>query len=215
MAIVHPARDRLCWHSRPRPGLTGTAAWVRQTAPPAHDPVMIRQDSVYYIFCTGFGISVLSSPNRKDWRQEHSVFDKPPQWAVETVPGFRGHIWAPDISFHNGKYYLYYAVSAFGKNTSCIGLAVNKTLHPQSPDYKWEDLGKVIQSIPGRDMWNAIDPNLATDEKGVSWLAFGSFWDGIKLVRLNADLRSPAQPRTMVHHRQPPEKSHDPRYGRR
>jgi arabinan endo-1,5-alpha-L-arabinosidase len=165
-----------------------------QTAPPAHDPVMIRQDSVYYVFCTGFGISVLSSLNRKDWRQERSVFEKPPQWAVEAVPGFRGHIWAPDISFHNGKYYCYYAVSAFGKNTSCIGLAVNKTLHPQSPDYKWEDLGKVIQSVPGRDMWNAIDPNLVTDEKGISWLAFGSFWNGIKLVRLSADLRSPAEP---------------------
>jgi arabinan endo-1,5-alpha-L-arabinosidase len=165
-----------------------------QTAPPAHDPVMIRQDSVYYVFCTGFGISVLSSLNRKDWRQEKPVFEKPPQWAVDAVPGFRGHIWAPDISYHNGKYYLYYAVSAFGKNTSCIGLAVNKTLHPQSPDYKWEDLGKVIQSVPGRDQWNAIDPNLAVDEKGIPWLTFGSFWGGIKLVRMSADLRSPAQP---------------------
>jgi arabinan endo-1,5-alpha-L-arabinosidase len=165
-----------------------------QTAPPAHDPVMIRQDSVYYVFCTGFGISVLSSTNRKDWRQEKPVFDKPPQWAVEAVPGFRGHIWAPDISYHNGKYYLYYAVSAFGKNTSCIGLAVNQTLNPRSPDYKWLDLGKVIQSVPGRDQWNAIDPNLAMDEKGTPWLTFGSFWNGIKLVKMSADLRSPAEP---------------------
>lgn len=164
------------------------------TAPPVHDPVMIRQDSVYYIFCTGFGISSWSSVNLKDWRQERPVFDKPPQWAVEAVPGFRGHIWAPDISYHNGKYYMYYAVSAFGKNTSCIGLAVNKTLHRDSPDYRWEDLGKVIQSVPGRDMWNAIDPNLEMDEQGTPWLAFGSFWDGIKLVKMNADLRTVAQP---------------------
>ena len=62
--------------------------------------------------------------------------------------------------FTMGLYYLYYSVSAFGKNTSCIGVATNKTLHPSSPDYKWTDHGKVIQSVPGRDMWNAIDPNL-------------------------------------------------------
>jgi arabinan endo-1,5-alpha-L-arabinosidase len=164
------------------------------TSPPAHDPVMIRQDSVYYMYCTGFGVSVWSSLDMKTWRQEKPVFAKAPQWAVDAVPGFHNHIWAPDISYHNGRYYLYYAVSAFGKNTSCIGLAVNKTLHTDSPDYRWEDLGKVIQSVPGRDMWNAIDPNLEMDEQGTPWLDFGSFWNGIKLVKLNADLRSVASP---------------------
>ncbi len=163
---------------------------------PVHDPVMIKQDSVYYVFCTGQGITMWSSVNRKDWRREAPVFSKPPEWAVAAVPGFKGHIWAPDISYYNGKYYLYYAVSAFGKNTSCIGLAVNKTLHTSSPDYKWEDLGKVIQSVPGRDMWNAIDPNLALDDNGSPWLAFGSFWNGIKLVKLNENRRSLAQPET-------------------
>jgi len=155
---------------------------------------MIREDSVYYVFGTGNGISVWSSVNRKDWRPEKPVFSKAPPWAVEAVPGFRGHVWAPDISYHNGNYYLYYAVSAFGKNTSCIGLATNKTLHPASPDFRWEDQGKVLQSVPGRDMWNAIDPNLALDEQGTPWLAFGSFWNGIKLVRLSQDFRSVAQP---------------------
>jgi arabinan endo-1,5-alpha-L-arabinosidase len=170
-----------------------STSW-QTTQVPAHDPVMIRQDSVYYVFFTGFGINVWSSTNRRDWRHEPPVFDKSPQWAVDAVPGFRGHIWAPDIGFYNGRYYLFYAVSAFGKNTSCIGLATNKTLHHDSKDFKWEDQGKVIQSVPGRDSWNAIDPNLALDEKGNPWLTFGSFWDGIKLVRLNTDLRSPAEP---------------------
>src|ERR1700712_3902737 len=91
-----------------------------QTNITVHDPVMIKQDSTYYIFCTGFGITVWSSTNMKNWKQEKPVFDKAPQWAVDAIPGFKGHIWAPDISYHNGKYYLYYAVSAFGKNTSCI-----------------------------------------------------------------------------------------------
>lgn len=161
---------------------------------PVHDPVMIKQDGTYYVFCTGMGISMWSSTDMKNWKKEDPVFAKAPQWAVDAVPGFRGHIWAPDISYHNGMYYLYYAVSAFGKNTSCIGLAINKTLNSSSPDYKWVDQGKVIQSVPGRDMWNAIDPNEIDDEKGNHWLSFGSFWNGIKLVKLNTDLKSVAQP---------------------
>ena len=125
-----------------------------------HDPVIIRQDSIYYIFCTGNGISVFSSTDMKNWKKERPVFDTAPQWAVKEIPGFRGHIWAPDISYHNGLYYLYYAVSAFGKNTSAIGVTTNKTLNPLDKNFNWLDHGKVIESVPGRDMWNAIDPNL-------------------------------------------------------
>ncbi|GEO08047.1 arabinan endo-1,5-alpha-L-arabinosidase [Segetibacter aerophilus] len=161
---------------------------------PAHDPVMIKQDNTYYMFCTGLGISVYSSTDMKSWKRRNSVFSKPPEWAVRAVPGFKGHVWAPDISYRNGKYYLYYAVSAFGKNTSCIGVAVNATLDSTSANFEWKDLGKVIQSVPGRDMWNAIDPNLLVDENNTPWLAFGSFWEGMKMVKLNAEMTALAQP---------------------
>jgi arabinan endo-1,5-alpha-L-arabinosidase len=166
---------------------------MAQTLIPAHDPVMIRQGSRYYMFCTGRGITVWSSPDRQHWEKEPPVFSAPPAWATAAVPGFHGHIWAPNISCHNGLYYLYYAVSAFGKNTSCIGVATNKTLDHTAADFKWTDHGKVVQSVPGRDMWNAIDPNLAFDENNVPWLAFGSFWNGIKLVRLADSLTAKAK----------------------
>jgi arabinan endo-1,5-alpha-L-arabinosidase len=159
-----------------------------------HDPVLIKQDSIYYLFCTGWGISVWSSNDLVEWKKEKPVFNEPPAWAIETVTGFKGHIWAPDISFHNGKYYLYYSVSAFGKNTSCIGVATNSTLHPDDPAFNWEDHGMIIQSVPGRDLWNAIDPNLAFDEDETPWLVFGSFWSGIKLVKITDDLKEIAEP---------------------
>ncbi|WP_205510565.1 arabinan endo-1,5-alpha-L-arabinosidase [Longitalea arenae] len=161
---------------------------------PAHDPVMIKQDSVYYMFCTGMGITVWSSVNRVDWKKEKPVFAEVAGWVLKELPGFKGHTWAPDIRYHNGLYYLYYSVSAFGKNTSCIGVATNKTLHPSSPDYRWQDHGKLVQSVPNRDDWNAIDPNLFIDDDNTPWLSFGSFWNGLKLVKLNKDLVSLEEP---------------------
>jgi len=159
-----------------------------------HDPVMIKQGDTFYLFCTGMGISMWSSKDMVKWKNEKQVFEKAPVWAVEAIPAYSGHTWAPDISFHNGQYYLYYSVSAFGKNTSCIGVATNKTLNPNDQLYQWIDHGKVVQSVPGRDMWNAIDPNLILDDSGTPWLVFGSFWEGIKLVKLNPEMTAPVEP---------------------
>ena len=159
-----------------------------------HDPVMIKQGNTYFLFCTGMGISVLSSTDMQNWTQQKPVFDKAPDWVKNVVPDFKNHIWAPDISFHNGQYYLYYSVSAFAKNTSAIAVATNKTLDEKSPDFKWVDHGIVIESVPNRDLWNAIDPNLIFDENNTPWLSFGSFWNGLKLVKLNPDLLSVAKP---------------------
>lgn len=168
--------------------------WSQNSRIQVHDPVMIKEDDTWYLFCTGMGISVWSSKDMTTWKGQKPVFEMPPAWAVESVRGYVGHTWAPDISFHNGQYYLYYAVSAFGKNTSCIGVATNTVLNPDDPAFRWVDHGKVIESVPGRDMWNAIDPNLMVDDDGAPWLTFGSFWDGIKLVKLDAGLIKVAEP---------------------
>jgi arabinan endo-1,5-alpha-L-arabinosidase len=167
---------------------------AQETGTSVHDPVMIRQGDTYYLYCTGFGISAWSSRDMEHWERLQPVFREPPGWTKEEVPGFRGHIWAPDISFHSGQYYLYYSVSTFGKNLSCIGLATNTTLDPADPEYRWVDRGMVVKSVPGRDLWNAIDPNLVIDNEGVPWLTFGSFWRGIKLFRLNKAMDAPAEP---------------------
>jgi len=152
-----------------------------------HDPVMIRSEGKFYLFCTGRGISAWSSSDLKTWNKEDDVFATSPIWATQAIPSFKNHIWAPDISYWEGTYYLYYSVSAFGKNTSAIGVATNKTLNSHSPTYKWVDHGKVIESYPGLTNWNAIDPNLITDNKNNAYLAFGSFWGGLKLAKLTKD----------------------------
>src|SRR5690606_22082406 len=86
----------------------------------AHDPVLIRDGDTWYAFVTGPGITVYSSKNLETWKAEPQVFARIPAWAYDIVPGFNGHIWAPDISHHDGTYYVYYSISSGGKNTSAI-----------------------------------------------------------------------------------------------
>jgi arabinan endo-1,5-alpha-L-arabinosidase len=153
----------------------------------AHDPVIACEKGVYYLFTTGPGVTIWHSRDMHLWVQDGRAYPDRPSWANQAVIKFNGHLWGPDISYFHGSYYLYYAVSAFGGNRSCIGLATNKTMDPTDPAYKWEDHGILLESFPGRDNWNAIDPQLILGDKGEPYLAFGSFWSGLKLARLSPD----------------------------
>jgi arabinan endo-1,5-alpha-L-arabinosidase len=148
-----------------------------------HDPSIIKEGRNFYLFSTRAGISIRCSAELIRWRLCGDVFAHLPEWAVKDVPGLRG-LWAPDVSFFNGKYHLYYSASTFGSNRSSIGLVTNQTLDPTSDKYRWVDQGKVIGST-ALDDWNAIDPNVVLDEQDQPWLSFGSFWGGIKLRQLD------------------------------
>lgn len=150
-----------------------------------HDPVMIKHNGKYYLFCTGAGIAMRRSPDKLTWRIARGglVFPQLPQEGQAYVPTARD-LWAPDISFYNNRYHLYYSISTFGSNHSAIGLATNPTLDPDDEQFEWTDHGIVIQS-QASDFYNAIDPNLILDENDQAWLAFGSFWGGIQLVQLD------------------------------
>ena len=171
--------------------------------PDVHDPVIAWEDSVYYIFSTGMNISIMSSNDLKTWQPERPALAETPVWAMNEIRGYRGHTWAPDIINVDGMWYLYYSCSTFGRNTSAIGVATNRTLNPESPDYEWKDLGMVIESKRGDD-YNCIDPNLVIDKNGDPWLTFGSFWDGIQLVKLEKDMKTPiGKPVTIARHTNP------------
>src|SRR5689334_261404 len=87
-----------------------------------HDPAMAREGDTYYLFSSGPGITFYSSRDMKTWRRRGRVFPGDPSWARDVASRFNGHIWAPDIVSHEGKYFLYYAVSSPGQNSSAIGL---------------------------------------------------------------------------------------------
>ena len=156
---------------------------------PVHDPVIMRAGDTYFLFATGQArdptgmVPVRVSSDLRRWAWKGAVFPTMPGWAAEAIEGTRG-IWAPDISKTGDEYRLYYSVSTFGKNRSAIGLAVATTLDPESPATGWTDRGKVFES-DFRDDFNAIDPNVFSDAEGRQWMAYGSFWSGIKMIRLD------------------------------
>lgn len=164
-----------------------------------HDPVMTKYEDYYYIFCTGGGIPVRRSTDMLHWRIARGalVFPFMPEEAYAYVPDAT-NIWAPDISYYNNKFHLYYSVSTFGSNHSAIGLATNISLNPDDEAFEWVDQGIVIKSDK-QDFYNAIDPNLIIDKDGVPWLAFGSFWGGIKLVQLDYDTGKIAEEKPTLH----------------
>lgn len=156
----------------------------------AHDPSFIREGDCSYVFSTGHGpfndgtIMIRMKCDDSDWWDlVGTVFDQQPEWISQTLGAYPENLWAPHISYHDGTYFLYYAASIPGTNNSLIGLAINSTLDPFSPDYEWIDQGLVLRSQPGNN-FNAIDPFVFWDD-GEAWLLFGAGYDGIKMRRLN------------------------------
>ncbi|CAA9261587.1 MAG: GH43_5 / GH43_3 / GH43_6 / GH43_4 / GH43 / G H43_7 / GH43_30 / GH43_8 / GH43_31 / GH43_34 / GH43 _10 / GH43_14, partial [uncultured Chloroflexia bacterium] len=156
-----------------------------------HDPSMIREGNAYYVFSTGDErglndgtIQIRRSDDRAYWQLAGTVFDTLPDWIAQELGAQPPNLWAPDVCYFNGAYHVYYAGSTFGSNASVIGLATNTTLDVRDPRYKWVDRGMVVRS-ERTDNWNAIDPDLVWDADGVPWLVFGSFWDGIKMRRID------------------------------
>lgn len=149
-----------------------------------HDPVIAQEDGTYYVFSTGSRIPFICSPDKVTWEHCGRVFERNPSWGLEVNPNLPD-LWAPDISFFNGRWHLYFAASNFGTQNSAIGLATNATLDPGSPDYEWIEEGIVLRSHPG-DPWNAIDANLVFDEAGQPWLSWGSYWSGLWMGKIDS-----------------------------
>jgi arabinan endo-1,5-alpha-L-arabinosidase len=181
---------------------TGTTAGVAEADPlaaytltgdtaPILDPSVFRAGATYYLFTTDVigqpptpSLPIRCSIDKTAWSACGSVFPAGvPSWVKRAAPGILG-LWAPDISYWDGLYRVYYSGSTLYSQRSVIGFATNVTLDPSDPRYKWVDHGEVLASEPGDD-FNAIDPSIFLDDDGRVYLNYGSYWSGIKQIELD------------------------------
>lgn len=193
-----PARAAGATYTNPLPIETPTGPL--ESCP---DPAIIRGqqpgDRAWYLYCTmdphtsadrepsgAYHFHLLSMFRSFDlvhWAFVGDAFPARPSWAAP-----QAYLWAPDIEFFAGRYYLYYTVTeTVGTGGSAVGVATSA-----SPTGPWGESSVPIvapQAAPccaDSHRWN-YDPTVITDRDGQRYLLFGSYFGGINARRLSAD----------------------------
>src|ERR1035437_9665957 len=151
--------------------LTGTV--IAQVGKPfIHDPSTIMEcEGKYYTFGTGGGGLI----SEEGWT-----------WNTGAVRPGGGA--APDVVKIGDRYLISYGATGGGLGGGHNGRILtmwNKTLDPQSPDFKYSE-AIVVASSDGVEDCDAIDPSLLLDPTdGRLWLSYGTYFGFIRLVELD------------------------------
>ncbi len=171
------------------------------------DPAIIKaKDGYWYAYGTSdplregertfHTIPIARSKDLVTWKHVGDAFSSPDEvsWAAEGAG-----IWAPDIRYIDGKYYMYYGVTETDfyteKGDSAIGVATAPT--PAGP---WTDSGApVVEPRRGNGgfLWT-FDSNEFTDSDGTRYLYYGSYNGGVSVSELSEDGTSAVGDPTMV-----------------
>lgn len=146
----------------------------------SHDPALFRDPAtgLYYTYCTG--AIARRSVDLITWETIGKVVEHPPKESSDWV-GDTG-IWAPDIIKVGGEYRLYCSNSTWGVRQSAIFLAVS-----DNAEGPFEPRGIVLKTSHD-SLVNAIDANLIVEEEsGDHYMAYGSFWGGMHIIKLDKD----------------------------
>ena len=154
------------------------------------DPfVLLSDDGYFYMYATsgGMGFTGWRSLDMVNWTRLGVVF----QPSAHTHWGM-GDFWAPEVVFHNGRYYMFYSARWRANSSLRIGVAVS-----DSPVGPFTDL----LDEPLFDFgWAAIDGHVFIDDCGTIYLYFardcsenvvnGIHESHIYVVKLAEDFRS-------------------------
>ena len=152
--------------------LVSVAASAQIGAPYIHDPSTIAEcDGKYYTFGTGGG--GLISEDGWTW---NSGAQRPGGGA------------APDVVKIGDRYLVGYSATGGGLGGGHAGRVLvmwNKTLDPNSPDFKFSDPIEVAHSEMDEDC-DAIDIGLFLDPNtGRLWATYGTYFGAIRIVELD------------------------------
>ncbi len=166
------------------------------------DPAVLKaSDGYYYVYATQGevggkmqNIQVARSRDLAAWERVGDALPIKPAWAKQTQD-----FWAPHVSHHDGRYYLYYSAKpdvALDDKVSGLCLAVATASTPQGP---FTDIGRPLQCGDG---FINIDPMAYDDPAtGKKLLYWGSGFGPIKVQELGDDRVSFApgsEPRPLV-----------------
>ncbi|MBL0923090.1 MAG: family 43 glycosylhydrolase [Sphingomonadaceae bacterium] len=152
------------------------------------DPAVIKAaDGYYYVYATQGevdgkmqNIQTARSRDLLRWERLGDALPDKPIWAGRTQD-----FWAPHVSYHDGKYYLYYSAKpdiALDDKKSGLCLAVATATQPEGP---FVDIGNPLKCGDG---FVNIDPMAYDDPAtGKRLLYWGSGFGPIKVQELASD----------------------------
>lgn len=127
------------------------------------DPSIVRTGGDYYVVASSFtnfpGLPIMHSKDLVTWTQIGNALDRPGQIDFTGVRGSQG-IFAPDISYHQGRYYI---ITTCASCPGGVGNFITTATNPAGP---WSD----PVTVKGL---NGIDPSI--------------FWDGDKAYVVHND----------------------------
>lgn len=122
------------------------------------DPSVVRVGSDYYLVNSTFawfpGIPVFHSRDLVNWTQIGNAINRPGQLNFAKMTMWQG-VYAPDISFHDGKFYIL---------NTCVGCGGNFVITATNPAGPWSD-PTWLPEIDG------IDTSLFWDRDGRAWIS--------------------------------------------
>jgi arabinan endo-1,5-alpha-L-arabinosidase len=159
-----------------------------------HDPAVIKEGEYYYSYSTDVafgtdvrpGLQIRRSKDLVNWQFVKWVFDGLPKLGSDFIKQNGGtpfnSLWAPYVIKAGNEFRLYYSLSSPTPRLSAIGMAT-----ATSPVGPWTEKGLVVTSVDNATIQtNAIDPTVIMDAQGTHWMYYGSAWDGIYILKLNA-----------------------------
>ncbi len=159
-----------------------------------HDPAFIDDGDFFYCYNTDVaygnevrpGLQIRRSLNMVEWEFVGWVFNGLPAMGVKFISDNGGEpfnsLWAPYTIKVGNEYRVYYSLASNVGRLSVIGLATSS-----NPDGPFVEKGLVVTSVNDNSrQTNAIDPSVIIDKSGKHWMYYGSAWDGIYIMELDA-----------------------------